>query len=56
MALYSASDPTVEAMTSRPGGEDVLATGVGMLSLAGSQESRFLGGSSGVTFAKMISS
>lgn len=37
-------------------GEDPLSAGVGLLSLAGSQEMRFLGSSSGVTWAKLISS
>lgn len=37
------------------GGDDALTTGVGLLSLAGSQEARFLGSSSGLTWARLVS-
>lgn len=36
-------------------GDDALTTGVGLLSLAGSQEARFLGSSSGLTWARLVS-
>ncbi|OXC67830.1 hypothetical protein AYX13_03725 [Cryptococcus neoformans] len=42
-------------MNETAGGDDALTTGVGLLSLAGSQEARFLGSSSGLTWARLVS-